>query len=336
LKEDLKTMAFFDGGVPHHPDFSSEMDYSWMDHCPCLLDANNAGYNNGTEFFSNTFDRILQKEEKKVPPVWHAYVVSITLVIMFGFMMSDYIGPDWVMTAGVVLFMACEIVTVKEGVAGFSSAGILTVMALFVVAEGVSRTGALDHYMGMILGRPKTLASAQIRITVPIAILSAFLNNTPIVAVMLPLTIRWSKNIGVPKEQLLIPLSYATILGGTCTLVGTSTNLVVQEALKKYPAVKIGLFDVGLYGVPNAMIGIAYMLLTSQFLLPKGKNVNEGIEQEEVLLGARVTPFSPASGRTVKRSGLTDTAGVYLVYVRRATTGNIHHTVSEDFVLSVG
>jgi di/tricarboxylate transporter/predicted amino acid-binding ACT domain protein len=258
---------------------------------------------------------------------------------MFIYMMTDKIGPDWVMAAGLTVFMVMEIVTVKEGLEGFSNEGILTVMVLFVVAEGISRTGALDYYLGLIMGRPKTIAGAQIRLMVPIATLSAFLNNTPIVAVMIPLTLRWAKTIGVPKEQLLIPLSYATILGGTCTLVGTSTNLVVQGLLKKNygdeDAGNVGLFDLAIYGVPNAMIGLAYMMVFAPFLLPMGKS-NTNSDTDDLLLGARVKPWSPAAGRTYKRSGLGDSGGIFLVNVRRATTGNVHHAVSKDFVISVG
>jgi di/tricarboxylate transporter len=279
------------------------------------------------------------KKKKVKVPVWHQVVVSLTLAIMLGIMMFEYIGPDWVFVAGLTVFMVTEIVTVKEGLAGFSNEGLWTVMALFIVAEGLSRTGALDYYLGKILGRPKTVAGAQIRLMIPIALLSAFLNNTPIVVVMIPVVLRWGKNIGVPRQQLLIPLSYATILGGTCTLVGTSTNLVVsgllQEDYRDERAGNIGLFDVGLYGVPNALIGLCYMLVFAPFLLPHG-NVSTNTETEELLFGARVTAWSPSAGRTVRRSGLAESGGVYLVNVRRPTTGNVHHSVSSDFVLSVG
>jgi di/tricarboxylate transporter len=307
---------------------SDEAVMPWLDHCPC------AHQHNATQIMHERF-----LEESTPAPVWQTVIVSLTLVIMFIFMMTDKIGPDWVMAAGLTVFMVTDIITVKEGLEGFSNEGILTVMVLFVVAEGISRTGALDYYMGLIMGRPKTIAGAQIRLMVPIATLSAFLNNTPIVAVMIPLTLRWAKTIGVPKEQLLIPLSYATILGGTCTLVGTSTNLVVQGLLKKnYPneeAGNIGLFDLAIYGVPNAMIGLAYMMIFAPFLLPMGKS-NTDSDTDDLLLGARVKPWSPAAGRTYKRSGLGDSGGIFLVNVRRATTGNVHHAVSKDFVISVG
>jgi Citrate transporter len=189
---------------------------------------------------------------------------------------------------------------------------------------------------------------------VPIAILSACLNNTPIVVVMIPFTVRWAKKIGVPKQQLLMPLSYATILGGTCTLVGTSTNLVVAGLLnEKYPneAVgNIGLFDLAVYGVPNAMIGLAYMMACAPFLLPfrssrggggssdNNNNAGGGAAggTDELLLGARVKPWSPAAGRSYKRSGLGNSGGIFLANVRRAATGNVHAAVSKDFIISVG
>jgi hypothetical protein len=284
--------------------------------------------------------RFLDEEEPGAnAPVWQTVLVAVTLAIMFLFMLKDWVGPDWVMITGLAIFMVAEIVDAKEGLQGFANEGILTVMALFVVAEGVSRTGCLDYYMGLILGKPKTTAGAQLRLTLPIATLSAFLNNTPIVAVGIPLTLRWAKSIQVPPQQLLIPLSYATILGGTCTLVGTSTNIVVNGKLKEdYPneeAGNIGLLDLGVYGVPNALIGITYMLACAPFLLPFGA-ITSSAQVEDLLLGARVTPWSPSAGRTVKRSGLSDAGGIYLVNVKRGATGNVHHAVSRDFVLSVG
>jgi di/tricarboxylate transporter len=327
---------------------------SWLlellDHCPCWNDLH--GGDAATSSFSSKdwhYHRHLE-DEGPGEALWTQIVVSGTLVVLLVTMMLDKVGPDWVMASSIVLFMACEIITAKEALAGFANEGVLTVMALFIVAEGVSRTGALDYYMGLILGTPTTVAGAQIRLTIPIAILSAFLNNTPIVVVMIPLTIRWAKKIGVPKQQLLIPLSYATILGGTCTLVGTSTNLVVAGLLtEKYPnnpELNIGLVDLAVYGVPNAMIGLAFMLACSPFLLPFGSSKGGGSENkassgntlgaDALLFGARVKPWSPAAGRTYKRSGLGNSGGIFLTNVRRAATGNVHTAVSKDFVISVG
>jgi predicted amino acid-binding ACT domain protein len=209
---------------------------------------------------------------------------------------------------------------------------------LFVVAHGLTVTGAIDWYIGKLLGTPKSAAGAQLRLMIPVTIVSAFLNNTPIVAVMIPIVLRWARTIRVSASQLLIPLSYAAILGGTCTLIGTSTNLVIQGLLLDNYGIKIFLFDVAPYGVPVAIIGVAYTITFGPFLLPGGRSEGAGspFDGDEILLGARITPWSPAAGRSVKRSGLRDTGGLYLVSVRRAATGNIHRAVGQEFVLNVG
>ena len=304
-------------------------DLPWLDHCPCLHDVG----------------RILVDAKTKDPSteLWQILYVSITLLAMFAVLLTDKVGADWAMLAALTLFMVSDIISISEGLTGFANEALLTVLVLLVVAEGISRTGALDWYMGKLLGTPKTIAGAQIRLMIPIAILSAFLNNTPIVAVMIPITLRWAKHIGVPRQQLLIPLSYATILGGTCTLIGTSTNLVVTALLNKQypkdPDVAIGLFDLGEFGVPVAIVGLTYILIVAPFFLPFGrssKGMDSAQDADALLLGARLTPWSPAAGRTVKRSGLRDSGGIYLVSVHRAATGNVHRSVSPDFVLSVG
>lgn len=279
--------------------------------------------------------------------LWEMIYTSVVLVIMFGILISDRVGADSVMLMALTAFMAAGIVTLGEGLAGFSNEGLLTVLILFVVAEGISKTGALDWYMGKILGRPKTASSAQFRLMVPVTIVSAFLNNTPVVAVMIPIVQKWAKNNNIPVQQLLIHVSFASILGGTCTLIGTSTNLVVAGLLdERYPGdpeVQVDLFDIGLYGVPVAIAGIAYMILASPVLLPGGRRQLDSSggdvlldNQEDILLGARLAPWSPAAGRSVKRSGLRDTGGIYLVSVYRAATGNIHRAVGQEFVLNVG
>jgi di/tricarboxylate transporter len=295
--------------------------------------------------------RLEQDEESDTDPgadgkAWEIAYACVVLLLMFAALVTDRLGADSIMVAALAAFMAAEIVTVEEGLAGFANAGLWTVMVLFVVARGISLTGALDWYMGKLLGRPGTAAGAQLRLMVPIAVVSAFLNNTPIVVVMIPIVQRWAKSIRVSPQQLLIPLSFASILGGTCTLIGTSTNLVVvgllNERYPNDPDVNINLFGLGRFGVPVAMAGIAYVLLASPWLLPGGRRRRaDGVnplddELDDILLGARLTPWSPAAGRTVQRSGLRDTGGIFLVSVHRAATGNVHRAVSNDFVLNTG
>jgi di/tricarboxylate transporter len=318
----------------------NSMDSNMDAYCPCRRPF---------RWLQDEEDDTIDEDEDVL--LWEILYTCGVFLFMFVALLSDRVGADSVMMVALTAFMASGIISVAEGLTGFANEGLLTVLSLFVVAEGISKTGALDWYMGKLLGRPNTTPSAQLRLMVPIAIVSAFLNNTPVVAVMIPIVQKWAKNIRISAQQLLIPLSFASILGGTCTLIGTSTNLVVVGLLKERypddPATDIGLFDLGLYGVPIAMAGICYILLASPCWLPGGTYSSGGQNnngaavlpmdhQEDILLGARLTPWSPAAGRSVKRSGLRDTGGIYLVSVHRAATGNVHRAVGQDFVLNVG
>jgi di/tricarboxylate transporter len=162
---------------------------------------------------------------------------------------------------------------------------------------------------------------------------------------MIPIVERWARNVEVPIQQLMMHVSFASILGGTCTLIGTSTNIIVAGLLAARfpddPELRVGFFELGLYGVPDALVGILYIIVGSKWLLPGGRGKESGagsaiLDREDILMGAKLMPWSPAAGRSVKRSGLRNTGGIYLVSVYRAATGNVHRAVGQDFVLNVG
>ena len=308
------------------------------------------------------------------------------MIVAFGCLLWDLIQPDHVMIGALGVLMASGVISVEEGLAGFANEGLLTVAVLFVVAAGISATGGLDWYMGKLLGRPRTVAGAQLRLMLPIAIVSAFLNNTPVVAVMIPIVQKWAENIHVPKAQVMMPLSFASILGGTCTLIGTSTNLVVLGMLRDWRGAdgtsetehSMGLFDLGLYGVPVALTGMTYMLLASGALLPGGATFSSSAAKkasssrssggggggaadgasggsderrsregsagkkdkassrgtEDLIVRAKIQPWSAACGETVAGSGLRGLPGLYLVSVQRDDA--LMRAVGPDFVLAQG
>ncbi|KAL3783163.1 hypothetical protein HJC23_001513 [Cyclotella cryptica] len=275
------------------------------------------------------------------PETWEAVFTILVLVLAFATLIIDKVGTDSVMLTALTALYLARVINLEEALAGFSNAGLLTVLVLFVLAEGLNKTGALNWYIGKLLGRPCTPAGAQIRVMAPIVVLSGFINDTPLVTIALPVLIQWAGRVNVPLRLILMPLSFAALLGGVCTIIGTSTNLIVVGLLlDAYPDEEryqnISLFALTPYGVPVALIGTAYVILMSPLLLMRKDKGGESLSgQEDILLRARLTQWSPAAGRSIKRSGLRDTGGIYLVSVMRRATGNVHTAVSPEFVLEV-
>ena len=155
--------------------------------------------------------------------------VLLALAGMVAALIWDRMRPGMVLLTVVVLFLVVGILSPKEMLEGFSNKGMITVGMLFLVSEGIRQSGALGQVIKKLLPEGKTtVLKAQVRMLPPIAFISAFLNNTPVVVIFAPIIKRWAESVKLPATKFLIPLSYVTILGGICTLIGTSTNLVVH------------------------------------------------------------------------------------------------------------
>eukprot|EP00223_Ostreococcus_mediterraneus_P003509 CAMPEP_0179605312 /NCGR_PEP_ID=MMETSP0930-20121108/851_1 /TAXON_ID=548131 ORGANISM="Ostreococcus mediterraneus, Strain clade-D-RCC1621" /NCGR_SAMPLE_ID=MMETSP0930 /ASSEMBLY_ACC=CAM_ASM_000580 /LENGTH=1050 /DNA_ID=CAMNT_0021473727 /DNA_START=338 /DNA_END=3486 /DNA_ORIENTATION=+ len=276
-------------------------------------------------------------------PVWEgAYCVSV-VIVMFIALLKNVAGPDVLMLGALAFELAAGVVDVESGLKGFSNKGLLTVACLFVVAAGISNTGALDYYMSKALGQPRSAADAQLRLMVPIACVSAFLNNTPVVAIMIPIVQKWARKCKISPAQLFIPLSFASILGGTCTLIGTSTNLVVDGMRReRYPDERaLGLFELSKFGVPVLLSGMAYMLVAAPVLLPGGRRRGKDGEDDDfaasmdvdnLTVGAVIPRGSPVVDSKV--AILRGLNGLYLVSVQRGDM--LMRAVRPDFLLEVG
>jgi len=272
-------------------------------------------------------------------PAWHGPYCVAVVAVMFIALLKNVAGPDVLMLGALALELAASIVDLGEGLKGFSNKGLLTVACLFVVAAGISNTGALDYYMSKALGTPKSAADAQLRLMVPIAVVSAFLNNTPVVAIMIPIVQKWSRKCKISSAQLFIPLSFSSILGGTCTLIGTSTNLVVDGMRReRYPDERaLGLFELSKFGVPVLLSGLAYMLVAAPVLLPGGARDGKGaggkdMDMDDLTVGAVVPRGSPVVDAEV--AVLRGLNGLYLVSVQRGDM--LMRAVQPDFILEVG
>lgn len=196
-------------------------------------------------------------------------LVLILVIAMITILMRDRMRPGITLFTIVVIMMAAGIIDSKEALAGFSNRGMITVGLLYLVSEGVSRSGALDRIAHLMLPHRKgSLTCMLSRMLAPVSLLSAFLNNTPIVIIFAPMIKRWSEKMNVPSKKLLIPLSYATILGGMCTVIGTTTNLVVDGMMISETGKGMPLFEIAKVGVPIALVGLIYIIFFSRYLLP--------------------------------------------------------------------
>jgi di/tricarboxylate transporter len=161
------------------------------------------------------------------------------------------------------------VLTPERALAGFANAGAATVALLFVVAAGVRRSGALDSVLHRMLGQRSSPLLAQLRLMIPTMGVSAFLNNTPVVAMLLPEVRRWAHEHDVAPSQLLLPLSYAAIIGGMCTLIGTSTNLLIDGLLVERGFEHFGIFWITPIGVPAALAAVLVIAVLGRRLLPR-------------------------------------------------------------------
>lgn len=240
-------------------------------------------------------------------------VVGALLVLIF-----TRIAAHWVMMSVLVILSSVGVLTPGEAFAGFSNSGLITVAAMFVVAAGIHGSGGVDLLVRHVLRNPKGVRAAQLRLCAPVMLFSAFLNNTPVVATMIPAVRAWSKRIDVAPSKLMIPLSYATILGGTLTLIGTSTNLIVDgqyQAITGNPG--FSLFSITAVGLPVALVGVLFMLWLFPRLLPDRREQNLFGNLKEFTLEVAIAVDGPLVGKTVIEAGLRNLKQIYLVEIER-------------------
>jgi len=196
-------------------------------------------------------------------------VVSLILVFTLVFLVSEKISVDKTAIGIMILLALTGILTPAEAVAGFANPAVITVAAMFLLSHGLIRTGAVDVLTELVLkfsrGKRK---SAFIIILVAVAVLSAFINNTPVVVLFIPIVMAMSCECDFSPSKLLIPLSYVSILAGTSTLIGTSTNIIVSDLANIEGYDQLSMFELGRIGVPIALMGLLFLFFVAPKLMP--------------------------------------------------------------------
>jgi di/tricarboxylate transporter len=250
---------------------------------------------------------------------WDAWITLAVIGFLFAALFKNLAPPDLLFLGATAFLSALGIITPEEAFAGFSNSGMLTVAFLFVVVAGMRETGLLNFVGRHVLGRAKSERNVLARLAAVVLPMSAFLNNTPIVAMFVPIVLDWCRRHQSAPSRLLIPLSFLAILGGTCTLIGTSTNLVVNGLMIKSGLAGMHLFEIGMVGVPYAIIGLVYLFFASRWLLPQRKELLEqlGEARREYLAEMRVQPGCRLAGHSVEAAGLRQLPGLFLVEIDR-------------------
>lgn len=255
---------------------------------------------------------------------WQAWVTLAVVALILIALLKNWAQPDILFVAASTLFAGLGIISPKQAFEGFANQGMLTVAFLFVVAAGLRDTGLLDAIGHRVFSGAKSARGLTARLALVIVPMSAFLNNTPIVAMFMPPVLSWCRKNRISPSKVLIPLSYLAILGGTCTLIGTSTNLVIN-GLMENAKVEGGslkpmtLFEISPVGIPYAVVGTIYLLTVGIRSLPDRKELLEqlGESRREFLLEMLVQPGCRLIGQTVEAAGLRHLPALFLLEIDR-------------------
>ena len=262
------------------------------------------------------------------PLLWQPWLVGAVLVTAVILMIRGR-SPDIALLCGLVVVMVFGVIDATTAIRGFGNEGLLTIAALFVVAAGMQNTGTIQWLTSLLLRPGVGIRTSLANLCIPTAFASSFLNNTPIVAVLTPATIDFAKRQKYSPSKLLMPLCFATTLGGTITIIGTSTNLVVAGLVEStinsavpnelHPLHTIRFFELAHIGLPLAIIGVVYLIFAAPKLLPERIPVIEPLaDPRQYTARLEVAAGGPLDGRTIAEAKLRRLDGLFLVEIERS------------------
>ena len=256
---------------------------------------------------------------------WEAWFTIGTVCLLILAMARSWAPPDLLALGCLTIIIAVGqlsgsqlLPSPRDAVGQFGSPGLITVGVLFVIVSGLTNTGAMTLLTQSLIGRPQTELKAQLRLLPPVAALSAFLNNTPIVAMFLPVIDDLCGKTELSQSRLFLPLAYAATFGGLCTLIGTSTNLIINDRIIEAELPALGMFELAWVGVPCAVVGLVYIFVFSPILLPDRRraiSLNDDPRQYTVEL--LVQSLGPLVGKNVEQAGLRHLPGLFLAEIER-------------------
>ncbi|HMA75792.1 MAG TPA: SLC13 family permease [Candidatus Krumholzibacteriaceae bacterium] len=248
------------------------------------------------------------------------FIYTATLIAaMTVLLVKELLEPDLAVFSTLIMLTAGRVITVSEAFSGFSNHGMLTVAFLFIVASALQRSDMLNIIVGRIMKQHGKISTKLIRMMIPVSSVSAFFNNTPVVAMLIPVIKQWARKTGNPVSKFMIPLSYASILGGICTLIGTSTTLVVHGLMIENGLEGFSFFEISKVGIPTALFGLMVIVLIGHRLLPDRKPplIQLGGNTREFVVEMKVNENFRNIGKTISEANLRHLKGLYLFQIER-------------------
>jgi di/tricarboxylate transporter len=252
-----------------------------------------------------------------MPLTTESIVVSAVILFLIVVLYRELIRPGIAFMIATVVLLMTGIISPKEALSGFANEQLAVIIMLMVISNTMRKTNILDRGFEKFFKPDDSRRTFMTKMTGSIGVASAFLNNTPLVAMMLPYVYSWSDRKRIAASQFLIPLSYASILGGCITLIGTSTNLIVNGLAMEYGEPSMGIFDFAILGVPALIFGGIYLLIFSKGLLPNNRSVMEQSTSREYFVETHVESKSELIGKSVREASLRNMKGLFLVEIRR-------------------
>ena len=234
----------------------------------------------------------------------HAWITIATVLTMFTVLLTTKLRTDLVFLAAIGILFVTGVLDAKEAFSGFSATSVVVIGVLFVVVAGLTYTGVLQYVVRYLLGQPNSFSKAVVRLMLPVAALSSFLSNTTVVSLFVGIVKMWSKKLGIPPSKLLIPLSYASGMGGVCTLIGTPPNLIISGLYADKTGTAMNILATTVPGLFCLFVGVL-SIIAMQRLLPDRKAPESAFEaSSEYTLGLQVPSDNPYIGKTLNEAGL--------------------------------
>ncbi len=266
----------------------------------------------------------------------YAWITIITVLSMFTVLLFTKLRSDFVFLGAIGVLFVTGVLDAKEAFSGFSSTSVIVIGVLFVVVAGLMHTGLLQWIVKHLLGQPSSYGKAVVRLMVPVAVLSSFLSNTTVVAIFVNIVKIWAKKLNVSPSKLLIPLSYASGMGGVCTLIGTPPNLIISGLYAEKTGHVMNVLATTIPGLFCLFVGVL-SIIAMRKLLPNRKAPESAFEAtSDYTIELLVPSDSEYIGQTIAEAGLTNVNGGSLIEIKHFDNYKILSPVPDDEMLMGG